>query len=565
MENKDTMKRNVFFAISKIKYLSILLIFSLFLTNMTGCGAFIRYLLEDETENTGMEYVSDTYDDVVNYNSLFDTEGVRPKQVQLKGDGTDTVTVLVYMNGSNLESDDGQATTDLAEMVKAGDSDQVNVLVQTMGTSKWKRYGIASNRSQIYEVGGDGLTLVKDDLGQLDATAASSLSSFVSWGAANYPADRYILIFWDHGAGPVYGFGYDEFQDADATLTLDEMQTALKEAGVFFDFIGMDCCIMSALETCCALYDYCDYTILSEDFESGLGWYYSDWLKALYRNSSIPTTTLGKMICDSMVMANQDDGEESAILALIDESVMKVLFTAWIDFAYANQDALKDTNFSREVVNTGRGNPRFFSDWFESSDDAYSMEDYYITDIMTVASTIESEESEALASALSAALVYVAAGDNDAGMTGLAVTIPYGDSDFYEELVRIFTNCGFDQTYIAWLGNFADVTYSSEDEFDWESWDSDWSGWDDYEDTYDWDSWYYYDDSSYDDYDWYDDSWDYLWGDSYDEWYNWYNDDSFWSDDSWYVDDSDYWSDYWSDDWYSDDSWFDDSYYDYNW
>ena len=121
-----------------------------------------------------------------------------------------TTTVLVYMNGSNLESEDGEATIDLNEMVAAGTSDKVNVLVQTMGTKKWdKTFGISGKRTQRYKVSGKGLALVDDSLGQLDTTKASTLQDFISWGAANYPADRYILLFWNHGGGPVYGFGYD--------------------------------------------------------------------------------------------------------------------------------------------------------------------------------------------------------------------------------------------------------------------------------------------------------------------------------------------------------------------
>ena len=49
-----------------------------------------------------------------------------------------------------------------------------------------------------------------DDLGQLDCTAEESLRDFIIWGVQNYPADRYILHFWDHGGGPVYGLNADE-------------------------------------------------------------------------------------------------------------------------------------------------------------------------------------------------------------------------------------------------------------------------------------------------------------------------------------------------------------------
>lgn len=59
---------------------------------------------------------------------------VKEKQTEIKGDGKDQATVFVYMNGSDLESEDGEATEDLCEMLAANISSQVNVLVETIGT-----------------------------------------------------------------------------------------------------------------------------------------------------------------------------------------------------------------------------------------------------------------------------------------------------------------------------------------------------------------------------------------------------------------------------------------------
>ena len=75
----------------------------------------------------------------------FPEDMVKEKQTEIKGDGKDQATVFVYMNGSDLESEDGEATEDLCEMLAANISSQVNVLVETIGTKSWsKRLGIAS-------------------------------------------------------------------------------------------------------------------------------------------------------------------------------------------------------------------------------------------------------------------------------------------------------------------------------------------------------------------------------------------------------------------------------------
>lgn len=486
---------------------------------------------------------------------------LRPTQSKIKGNGEDTITILVYMNGSDLESDDNEATTDLQEMIAAGGSDKVNLLVQTMGTKKWaKTLGIASNRSQRWCINKSGFNLVDDSLGQLDCTVANTLKDFVTWGVSNYPADRYMLIFWNHGGGPVYGFGYDQWQGEYDALTIDEMQTAFRNAGVYFDFIGMDCCIMSSLEVCCALYDFCDYTILSEDFESGFGWSYTEWLKKLYSNTSITVPELGKSIVDSMISDNEKNSEEG-ILAVIDESVMKVLYSAWENFAYANESELLGTNYGQKRTRAlgDRVNPvlrekGFLSDWlFGDSEDNVSLSDYYVNDIMAVAQNIDSDESKALSSALAKSIVYLGVTSGDSGLTGISVTLPYGDSDFYDELKTVFTNCGFDSEYISWLGGFVSAS-GSDDYYDYGSWLDDWDedSLDDYEDDYSWDS---------DDYS----IWDYLFGDWDDDSYDDMSDDYGWGWSDWDYDDwdNDCYDDWGSgfDDWNRGDDWYDDGFW----
>ena len=49
-----------------------------------------------------------------------------------------------------------------------------------------------------------GTTLNKDvveDLGETNTGDPSVLKSFIQWGIDNYPANRYLLIVWNHGNG----------------------------------------------------------------------------------------------------------------------------------------------------------------------------------------------------------------------------------------------------------------------------------------------------------------------------------------------------------------------------
>lgn len=383
----------------------------------------------------------------------------RDPLVTLKGNGNDQVTVMFYINGSNLETNYGSATDDINEMVSADLNDKVSVVIQTMGTLEWQDFGIASDHTQRYLIEDHDLVLVDDSLGQEDCTDPKTLSDFIQWSAKEYPADRYILILWNHGGGSVEGFGYNQWGRYSDSLTLDEMQTALKDGGVLFDFIGMDSCIMSSIEICYALYDYCDYMILSEDFESSLGWYYKGWLTELAENTSIDTVSLAKTIIDDMVEANEKNHRQgmSSTLALIDQKYVPALFEEWKNFAYANTEQLLARNYSREVIRSGRplSIRRKHSLLIKVDSE---MQEYYITDMLAVAASINSAYSKTMTIYLNNAIAYFNYTDNNAGLTGLSVTLPYGDRSFYRDQKKIYTLCGIDAEYIEWLEQFTSVT-----------------------------------------------------------------------------------------------------------
>ena len=420
----------------------------------------------------------------------FFSNAIRDQFVTLKGDGTDTVTVMVYMNGSDLESEYGYATEDLREMLNATLSDNVNVVIQTGGTKKWKTDGISNKHSQRFLVKENHLELIDDTLGQLDITDEETLRDFIVYANDNYPADRKILIFWDHGGGVVYGYGVDEnLNDPYAALTIDEIQRAISDSGVKFEMIGFDSCLMGGLETACALCDYSDYLIVSEDFESGSGWEYQNWLSLLGYNSSTPMTDVAKVVVNDFIKESIFADSEG-VLALIDLRYSRLLYSAWTDFAYANEDELLSYDYTMSMQRSERAPD-------------YMFEKNGKKDIWDLFS-------------------------GDSYMTGLSVTLPYGDYDFYDELKDVFSKAGFDNNYISFLAKFAD-TDDSITSYDWDS--SGFEGWDTYDDSY-----YDWNDYNWDDYDW--DSYFDSYYDFDDDYYDGYDYDNY---------DRDY--DYWDEDW----------------
>ena len=227
--------------------------------------------------------------------------GARAKFTNLVGNGQDTVTLMVYMCGTDLESRYGMATKDLMEMASAKLSDKVNILVFTGGCKQWKNQAVSNQVNQIFRVAQGGLETLVQNAGTAAMTDPNNLASFIQWCGQNFPANRNMLIFWDHGAGSLQGYGYDEKNVRAGSMSLAQIDSALKAANMKFDFIGFDACLMATAENALMLSKYADYMIASEETEPGVGWYYTNWLTALSNNTSTPTIQIGKQIVDDFV------------------------------------------------------------------------------------------------------------------------------------------------------------------------------------------------------------------------------------------------------------------------
>ena len=216
------------------------------------------------------------------------------------------LTILVYICGSDLESKEGEASTDIREMVSSGigGSGAVNVLLATGGASRWNGYSFSSRSVQYYRVDQSGPVLLKD-AGQMSMGDANTLSAFLRFGVSTAPAKRYILVLWDHGGGPVYGLCNDEnYQDE--SLSLAELKTGLTSGlqGNKLDIIGFDCCLMNCVDLCYDLYGIAEYSVLSQELVSGTGFDYDGWMNPIRTNPGIATEEIAKLMVDTYIAEN---------------------------------------------------------------------------------------------------------------------------------------------------------------------------------------------------------------------------------------------------------------------
>ena len=211
-------------------------------------------------------------------------------------------TVMVYLCGTDLESGGGMATTNLKMIANTEPNENVNVLIQTGGTKSWQAkdavgMDIATDRLQRWSWDGEGYHLV-DEQELASMAKHTTLSDYIQWGAKYYPAEKYMLVLWDHGGGSATGLIADELHD-DALMSLDGLSRALKNGGVHFDLVMTDTCLMASLETAQAIAPYADYLAASEETLPGLGSNYEEWLQCLYDEPECGPVRVGRIVCDA--------------------------------------------------------------------------------------------------------------------------------------------------------------------------------------------------------------------------------------------------------------------------
>ncbi len=374
-------------------------------------------------------------------------KGSRAKRTKLMGDGQDTVTIMVYMCGTDLESRSRMATSDLQEMLAATIGDNVNLLVYTGGCARWNNNVVSSSVNQIYQIKDGKMARVVADDGRKSMTDPTTLTSFIKWCAKNYKANRYELILWDHGGGSISGFGYDEKYRSSGSMDLSEINQALDNANVNFDFIGFDACLMGTVETASMLANYADYLIGSEETEPGIGWYYTDWLTKLSNNTSMKTLDIGKQICDDFVTkcGSRCPGQKTT-LALVDLAELQNTVPDKLNaFAKSISTKIKAKEYS--TVSQARNQCRTFA----------TSQRIDQVDLVDLADKMNTEEGKALSEAVKGAVKYNRTSSNMTNSYGLSIFFPYDRISSVDTVVDTYSKIGMDEEYAKCIQEFASV------------------------------------------------------------------------------------------------------------
>jgi len=238
-------------------------------------------------------------------------------------------TVMVYFCGdNNLEY---CCIEDFLNIAKTGSSEDVNFVVQidrmnpknlTYNLKNYesddKRFGnwencqrfhITKNMTPTIENAskdwGDGKGGREINMGEPEV-----LQDFVNWSVKNYPAEKYFLILFDHGAG-LNGTCFDGFDGKNKKIDgieilkksgeqKGELASAMENISNRFgesDFLlGIQACNMARIEIMHEIKDYADYLISAENYDAYPLWNYTLIANRLVKNSNMSQEELGTLV-----------------------------------------------------------------------------------------------------------------------------------------------------------------------------------------------------------------------------------------------------------------------------
>lgn len=361
-------------------------------------------------------------------------------------------TIMMYIVGSNLESDYGAATDDINEILGADLDDDINYIIYTGGSNGWYTSDIPDDANATFIVeDGELIQLTSDNISNMGDP--DTLSDFLTYCYENYPAEQYGLILWNHGGGAFSGYGYDEISGD--CLTLTELSEAF-EASPFnennkLEWVGFDACLMANIETAHILSPYSNYLIASQETEPSWGWDYSFLSDITDLDSG---ALIGEEIADHYISKTEDNFSYTPFsycditMSVLDLSKTEAVETALNDlFAKAdislnNQTYLKYSHIRSKTK--------------ELASEYTGEQSYDAVDLLDLSQNMKTEflsEATALEQAVSEFVVYNSA--NVADANGVSIYYPYNAKLSSSYYIPMYYDFDFARDYASYITYFA--------------------------------------------------------------------------------------------------------------
>lgn len=357
-------------------------------------------------------------------------------------------TVLVYMAADNDLAE--YADSDLVEMERIGSNPDLSIIVQVD-----KPY-----------IGGRRIGVVKDtfltygDLGLIDMCDWQTLYNFLDWGFREFPADRYMVVLWDHGTGwtvqPRRSFGSDQSSGNQLGIANGDFQKAIRylynSVGRQVDLFTFDACGMQEIEIGCEIKDYAKVMMAVQGAWPLKGFPYDKIMQVIRDSPGINETDLAARM--TRLCRGEYVGIQANAVSAVRLDRFAKLERDWSDFAAETMQGMPDLALRgvRDGVQTippSSVDPRPTDDFVDLGDLLNRLAGLY-----------PGKRMESLLADYRNAVVESAYwGDSFARATGLTVWFPSGYPHF-KELVGSYV--GLDWTASAWP-QFLNWFYNADD------------------------------------------------------------------------------------------------------
>ena len=200
------------------------------------------------------------------------------------------------------------------------------------------------------------------------------------------------------------------------------------------------------------LSQYGDYMIASEETEPGVGWYYTNWLNSLNKNTSIPTVQIGKQIADDFVeVCSRQCRGQATTLSVVDLAELQATVPGELkQFSIDTNEMIQNKEY--KAVSQARSKTREFAQ--SSKIDQIDLVDF--------AKNMGSDEGKSLAKALQGAVKYNKTGGSISHAYGLSIYFPYQRTNKVNQMVSTYQAIGMDEEYTRCIQEFASLEVSGQ-------------------------------------------------------------------------------------------------------
>lgn len=361
-------------------------------------------------------------------------------------------TFLVYMVGSDLESENEAATNDLEEMMKVGSDKNLNIVVETGGAKKWFNKEVSNKSNQRWLIEKNKMKKIQD-VSKRNMGKPETLKDFLNWGIKTYPADKYSIILWNHGSG-IEGYGYDEISED--MLSLQELQSVFKDVKtqnkVKFELVGFDACLMSTIETANIMVPYANYMVASEELEPGHGWDYSRHLKLIAKKPDVSGAELGKEIAKGFQKQAKDNETDFEItLAVTDLSKIPNVVSNLNSLVKKVSGDIISSDTNLKKVGSARSKAE---DYGNSSDSHTDLVD--LGDLSKQLKNDYPSQSTSLMNSIKDAVVFRITSEDKPEATGLSIYFPYKDKENFKAAPNMYDRFDFSADYKKFVRNYVE-------------------------------------------------------------------------------------------------------------